>query len=228
MLDDDFFDFVFDLSSEIKEKHQPYDAVMRKLQQSFQYFYPVDLRCSGKDLVPNHLTFFIYNHCAVWSKNPEYWPRGIRANGHLMLNDKKMSKSSGNFLTAEQAIQIYTADGVRFALADSGDGNEDANFKTETAEQGVAKLVSILNVSKDMLAKSVEREADKTTKDLIFQAQFYNCAARTNKAFENCLFREGLIILMNEMIRARDLYLRTCDSEQCQPAKSLITEYIKI
>lgn len=51
-----------------------------------------------------------------------------------MLNDKKMSKSSGNFLTAIEAIQKYSADGVRMALADAGDGNEDANFKTDTAD----------------------------------------------------------------------------------------------
>lgn len=58
-----------------------------------------------------------------------------------MLNDKKMSKGSGNFLTAYDAIDKFTADGVRFALADAGDGNEDANFKTETAEAGVVKII---------------------------------------------------------------------------------------
>ena len=128
---------------------------MKKLRQEFQYFYPVDLRCSGKDLVPNHLTFFIYNHCAVWSKNPEYWPRGIRANGHLMLNDAKMSKSTGNFLTAIQAIEKYSSDGVRFALADAGDGNDDANFKTETAEQAVTRLTQLLQSDKELLASCV-------------------------------------------------------------------------
>lgn len=30
------------------------------------YWYPLDLRVSGKDLVPNHLTYFLYNHTAIW------------------------------------------------------------------------------------------------------------------------------------------------------------------
>lgn len=30
------------------------------------YWYGVDLRCSGKDLIPNHLTMSLYNHAAVW------------------------------------------------------------------------------------------------------------------------------------------------------------------
>lgn len=42
-----------------------------KLRQEFQYWYPVDVRVSGKDLVPNHLTYFLYNHCAVWPKEKD-------------------------------------------------------------------------------------------------------------------------------------------------------------
>ena len=31
-----------------------------------RYFYPLDLRVSGKDLIRNHLTYFIYNHTAIF------------------------------------------------------------------------------------------------------------------------------------------------------------------
>lgn len=37
-----------------------------KMRNEFQYWYPVNLRVSGKDLVPNHLTYFLYNHTAIW------------------------------------------------------------------------------------------------------------------------------------------------------------------
>ena len=60
------------------------------MKKEFQYWYPVDLRVSGKDLVQNHLTFFIYNHTAIWPNEPELWPKGIRANGHLLLNSAKV------------------------------------------------------------------------------------------------------------------------------------------
>jgi leucyl-tRNA synthetase len=59
--------------------------------------YPVDLRTSGRDLVKNHLTFWIYNHTAIF---PEaMWPKAVRTNGHLNLNNDKMAKSTGNLLT---------------------------------------------------------------------------------------------------------------------------------
>ena len=43
-------------------------CVVSKLRQEFQFWYPLDLRVSGKDLVPNHLTYLLYNHLAVWDK----------------------------------------------------------------------------------------------------------------------------------------------------------------
>ena len=50
---------------------------------------------SGKDLINNHLTFALYNHTAIWAGEPGLWPRGMRTNGHLLLNAEKMSKSTG-------------------------------------------------------------------------------------------------------------------------------------
>jgi leucyl-tRNA synthetase len=73
------------------------------------------------------LTFFIYVHLAIFPA--EYWPRGIRANGHLMLNGEKMSKSTGNFMTLHDMTKKYGADASRIALADAGDGVSDANFE---------------------------------------------------------------------------------------------------
>lgn len=38
----------------------------RDMRREFMYWYPLDLRVSGKDLVPNHLTYFLYNHVSIW------------------------------------------------------------------------------------------------------------------------------------------------------------------
>jgi leucyl-tRNA synthetase len=95
-----------------------------QLKYNFQYFYPLDVRSSGKDLIPNHLTFWIYNHAALFEE--KHWPRAVRTNGHLMLNGKKMSKSTGNFLTMREATKKYGADAMRLSLADAGDEITDA------------------------------------------------------------------------------------------------------
>lgn len=43
------------------------EALLARMRREFEYWYPFDLRVSGKDLIQNHLTFTLYNHTAVWA-----------------------------------------------------------------------------------------------------------------------------------------------------------------
>lgn len=127
----------------------PTDSTVSKeaaeaLKHEFNYFYPFDIRSSGKDLVPNHLTFCLYTHTAIWHDDESKWPRGMRTNGHLMLNGKKMSKSTGNSLTMRDSIQKFGADATRLCLADAGDGVEDANFDEKTANANILRVHTLL------------------------------------------------------------------------------------
>ena len=105
------WDYIFYPSSKVPSNTKIPKATLDKLRHEFQYWYGVDLRVSGKDLVPNHLTYYLYNHCAVWPEEPTRWPLAVRTNGHLLLNNEKMSKSTGNFLTLTDAIELFSADG---------------------------------------------------------------------------------------------------------------------
>lgn len=111
------------------------------MKREFNYFYPLDLRVSGKDLIPNHLTFFIYNHVAIFPE--KHWPLAVRSNGHLQLNGGKMGKSTGNFMTGSDAVIKYGADATRITLADAGDAIEDANFEESTANAAILRLFNL-------------------------------------------------------------------------------------
>ncbi len=50
---------------------------------------------------------------------------------------------SGNFKTLAQAVEEYTTDAMRLALADAGDGMEDANFVEDTADKGILRLTKV-------------------------------------------------------------------------------------
>lgn len=64
--------------------------LLARMRREFEYWYPFDLRVSGKDLIQNHLTFCLYTHAALLP--PSRWPVAMRCNGHLLLNGDKMSK----------------------------------------------------------------------------------------------------------------------------------------
>lgn len=53
----------------------------------------------------NHLTMCLYNHAAIWPDQPEKWPKSFFTNGHVMVDNQKMSKSSGNFISLSNAIE---------------------------------------------------------------------------------------------------------------------------
>ena len=90
------------------------------LRHEFNYWYPYDVCVSGKDLIKNHLMMSLYNHQAIWPDMTKM-PRSYFCNGHIQLNNEKMSKSTGNFLTIDDAIKQFGADATRFACADAGD-----------------------------------------------------------------------------------------------------------
>lgn len=124
------WDYVF-LGHDYKAEECPgvSEETLKKLRHEFEYWYPMDLRVSAKDLIRNHLTMSLYNHAAIWHENLEQrMTRGYFCNGYLMINNMKMSKSTGNFMTIRQCINKYGTDASRLALADSGDTLDDANF----------------------------------------------------------------------------------------------------
>jgi leucyl-tRNA synthetase len=135
-LTDEVWDYIF-LSHEMPSTKIPKET-LEMLRHSFEYWYPLDVRGSGKDLINNHLTFFLYTHAALFPE--KFWPKGVRTNGHLMLNGEKMSKSTGNSMTLREGVEKFGADATRIALADSGDGMDDANFEENNADSAVLRL----------------------------------------------------------------------------------------
>ena len=122
----DFWDFVF-----LGKQYTSGKVALYKLDQmrkSFQYWYPLDIRCSGKDLIKNHLTMSLFNHAAIWDDDSSKWPRSFFCNGFINVEGEKMSKSKGNFLTLKHVVAKYGADACRLACAQAGDSINDGNF----------------------------------------------------------------------------------------------------
>ena len=138
---DEVWDCIFhnaDMTDDLVETSGISRESFQIMRREFEYWYPLDMRVSGKDLIPNHLTFMLYIHLALFPR--EYWPRSVRSNGHLLLNGSKMSKSTGNFLTLSEAVKKFGADATRIALADAGDGIEDANFEEKGANGAIMRM----------------------------------------------------------------------------------------
>lgn len=125
LMDQDFFNYVF-----YGEKKSHITPQMENIRKEFLYYYPVDARHSGRDLVPNHLTFFVMNHVVLFPK--KHWPHQIVVNGSVLMNGKKMSKSMGNIVPLRSAIKKYGADPIRLGIVISAELLQDSDINLES------------------------------------------------------------------------------------------------
>jgi leucyl-tRNA synthetase len=184
--------------------------VLEKMRAEFEYWYPMDLRVSAKDLIQNHLTMALYNHAEIWKDRPEMMPKGYYCNGHIMVDAEKMSKSRGNFLMMKESIEEFTADGVRFALADAGDTLEDANFDRSVANNAMMYLFVEEEWVRSALA-DVEKGVLRTGSDMLFMDKAFDnemdhLIAASAKCYDDMRFRDGIHRAWFDMVILRDAY----------------------
>lgn len=193
----------------VDESNAPTEDTLKKLRDEFEYWYPVDLRVSGKDLIKNHLTMALYNHVAIWPENKEgRWPRGIFANGYIQVEGDKMSKSKGNFLTMEQVCGEYTADATRIALADAGDSLDDANFTIFTANSSILRLFVHVEWIKEMIATrdKLRKGPRDSFQDRTFENKINKAIIDCKKHYDAMQYREVLKSAWFDFEKARDDY----------------------
>ena len=206
------------------------EETLKLLRREFKYWYPVDIRVSGKDLIQNHLTFFLYNHTAIFPESQ--WPRSVRANGHVLLNGKKMSKSEGNFLTLDDAINKFSADGMRFALADAGDSIDDANFSALTANKAILRLYTEIQFVDEVVKLIANGELvqgpPSTFFDHAFENEIYALVHQTLHHYERTNFRDALLSGFHALQASRDLYRERHKQNIKLCNASLISKWIEI
>jgi leucyl-tRNA synthetase len=223
-LTDEVFDFIFSRRENITTDI-PIDQ-LKAMRREFEYFYPLDVRISGKDLVPNHLTFFIYTHVALFPK--KLWPKGVRVNGHLMLNNAKMSKSTGNFMTLEGIIKKFGADASRIALADAGDTVEDANFDESNANAAILRLTTMKEWCEDIIKNqdSLRSDGEFNFFDTAFDNEMNDLIEKTYEQYELTNFKAALKTGLFDFQTARDYY-RDAVGSNVGMHKDLVLKYIK-
>ena len=161
---------------------------------------------SGKDLINNHLTFFLFNHSAIFPA--DMMPRSVRANGHILLNNEKMAKNKGNFRTLVDAIDMYSADGMRFVLANCGDSVADANFDEKESNAVILDLHSLYKFVEETQAKleSYPDRAPESLFDRVFDSQMNRSVVETERDYEQTNFHQALFHGFRSLLNARDSY----------------------
>ena len=117
----------------------------------------IDLHCGGQDLIfPHHENEIAQSECCTGHSFARYWLH----NGYINIDNRKMSKSLGNFFTVREIAEQYGYLPIRFFIL-SSHYRSPINFSREIIEQSKAALERIFNCADavDFFLKNSEKEA---------------------------------------------------------------------
>ncbi len=162
----DFFDTLFYGAEAVEESEVPGtsdhssgdeprepDERALELREEWDYWYPVDYRCSGNDLISNHLSFYLFHHAELFEE-PQ-WPQGITIMGMGLLEGTKMSSSKGHVVLPAEAIEEYGADTVRFFLLNSAEPWQDYDWRSEDVQGTRDQLAGFWRRAQEVIQSDV-------------------------------------------------------------------------
>jgi methionyl-tRNA synthetase len=200
-------------------------------QARFERFWPADLHLIGKEISRFH--------CVYW---PAFLmaagiapPRSVKANGWLLFDQGKMSKSKGNIVRAETVQEVLGADALRYFLLREIPFGQDGGFSFEALVQryngdlanGYGNLVSrVVN----MVHKYFGGVLPEAGAETAAEAALRECAVRTIAAFgpefDELNFSEALKALW-VLVAETDGYL-TANAPWKRPADRPEAEHVAL
>lgn len=224
-LNDAFFDYVV-LGKGDPEQVSKETGIDKKLiehiRKDILYWYPVDMRVSGKDLLSNHLAFFIFHHVAIFEK--DMWPRGIAANGFVTINGQKLSKSKGIIVTISDAVNKYGSDTVRLFMLSAAEDLDDPDWSDERVNEtleNIKKLyTTILNIIEES-KKTDNTEIRPIDKWLLSTLQ--KRIKQITEYMENFKLRSATVTAVYEVWNDLKWYLRRTEI----PNKSVLRKFVE-
>lgn len=101
----------------------------------------IDIHCGGQDLIfPHHENEIAQSECCTGKPFAHFWLH----NGYINIDNRKMSKSLGNFFTVREIAEKYGYMPIRFFIL-SSHYRSPINFSKEIIEQAQAALSRIFN-----------------------------------------------------------------------------------
>jgi leucyl-tRNA synthetase len=202
-LTEEVFDYIFlgiGNAKETAKKVRLNAEALEDMRREFLYFYPLDSRHSGRDLVPNHLTFLIFNHTAIFPE--KLWPRQIVTNGSVMMKGVKMSKSFGNIIPLREALGTFGADPLRLSVLGTAELLQDAEFSQSIAKSMQERLERLRRFALEITRTKKGRKVSKkslTAIDKWMQSRLQEHIRRATEAMDKLAVRKAIHSILYEL-----------------------------
>ncbi|HVU48297.1 MAG TPA: methionine--tRNA ligase [Terracidiphilus sp.] len=197
----------------------------------FAKFWPADMHLIGKEISRFHCVYWPAFLMAAGIEPP----RSVRANGWLLFDQGKMSKSRGNIVRAETVHEVLGADALRYFLLREIPFGQDGNFSFDALVQryngdlanGYGNLVSrVVNMVYKYFGGVVPEMGAETEAEAALRASTESAIAVFAPVFDELNFSEALKSLW-ALVAETDGYL-TANAPWKKPAERDESEHQKL
>jgi methionyl-tRNA synthetase len=199
--------------------------------QKFKKFWPADIHLIGKEISRFHCVYWPAFLMAAGIATP----RSVRANGWLLFDQGKMSKSRGNIVRAETVQEVLGADALRYFLLREIPFGQDGNFSFDALVQryngdlanGYGNLVSrVVNMVHKYFGGVTPEAGAGTQAEVALRANAEAAIAAFGPAFDELDFSEALKSLW-ALVAETDGYL-TANAPWKKPAERSDEDHTKL
>ncbi|HEX4322226.1 MAG TPA: methionine--tRNA ligase [Acidobacteriaceae bacterium] len=197
----------------------------------FEKFWPADIHLVGKEIIRFHAVYW-----PAWLMAAGLpLPKSIVANGWLLFDKLKMSKSIGNIVRAETVLEVLGADALRYFLLREISFGHDGNFTFEALVQrynadlanGYGNLVSrVVNMVHRYFGGVLPEPGPLGTPETSLQNDATLTIAEFNGQFEAMDFSRALESLW-ALVAAIDGYL-TASAPWKKPVEISVEDHERI
>jgi leucyl-tRNA synthetase len=198
--------------------------LLDSMRAEFLYWYPFDLRNSAKELVPNHLSFCIFHHAALFP--PEHWPKAISVNGMLMVESQGMHKSKGNFITMKGAVEKYGADATRCGLLLGAEGMDDPDWRADNIKDLQGKFEGLMDFAASLISSAKNEE--NTMLERWLQSKLQSRIKEVTTSLDELKTRTALQVALFETWNDLRWYIQRKGNTQTKALQEAVKIWLKM
>ena len=168
----------------------------------------IDIHCGGQDLIfPHHENEIAQSECCTGAEYVHYWMH----NGYINVDNRKMSKSLGNFFTVREVAEKFGYEPIKFMMLQAH-YRSPINYSLEVIEQCRAALERLHNCrdSLDFAPESALGQGDWHA----FREKMDARAAQFVEAMDDDLNTADGIAALFEMARDINTYIAQPQPEE--------------
>ena len=184
----------------------------------------IDIHAGGEDLVfPHHENEIAQSECCNGVQFAKYWMH----NAFLNIDNKKMSKSAGNFFTVREIGEKYPLRVIRFFML-SAHYRTPLNFSdtlVASAKNGLERILTSIDLVRE---KSETSEGSFTEEDKKHMQQVKELVKKYEAAMEDDFNTADAISAIFEIVKVANITVPTGSQEYAKEVLEIMTKLCDI